>query len=443
MCPVNSKASCSDPKALSCSFRGCGPLPTVPALKATSLAFLGTPERSLSGASTSLVCRSQTERKLTVTLGSALNPDNIIVLDQEQVDASVKEPPIPDWCPTENCVATGNAAFMQESNADLMTNCYTGGYLGTNFNPRMLAAQPRCAKATSITYNDTRGGYVWEPSTEYETCAQSNGEPCPHQVPKSCPVADCLQASLPWTDPEVPGLIHTGCSYAQKAKVFSEKELRCPKKTEVTIVDGEIHFDTFFRASKMEACDTVDKITDPCPQLVPTLMKKKKAAKKNAEKSHQFQIEACQDGFEFLAMDNQSTTALTLYLAFDGSFLKDSYELLRLYELEALPDKSKACLQVNKFQHLHNILTNLQHFNIFHKIAIFSQRCNISRWSADSVDQTPYLSHLPISLNSFSRNVMENSISGASLISASQNLANAGTWMSLRLTKMRQRQSSL
>merc|ERR1712223_1223473 len=102
----------------------------------------------------------------------------------------------------------------------------------------MLAAQPRCAKATSITYNDTRGGDVWEPSTEYETCTQSNGEPCPHLVPKSCPVADCLQASLPWTDPEVPGLIHTGCSYAQKAKVFSEKELRCPKKSEVTIVDG-------------------------------------------------------------------------------------------------------------------------------------------------------------------------------------------------------------
>ena len=105
----------------------------------------------------------------------------------------------------------------------------------------------------------------------------------------------------------------------------------------------------------MEACDTVDKITDPCPQMLPTLMKKKKAAKKNDEKSHQFQIEACQDGFEFLAMDNQSTTALTLYLAFDGSFLKDSYELLRLYQLEALPDKSKACLQVNQFQNLHNI----------------------------------------------------------------------------------------
>ena len=117
----------------------------------------------------------------------------------------------------------------------------------------------------------------------------------------------------------------------------------------------------------MEACDTVDKITDPCPQLLPTLMKKKKAAKTNAEKSHQFQIEACQDGFEFLAMDNQSTTALTLYLAFDGSFLKDSYELLRLYELEALPDKSKACLKVNKFQYFHNILT-------FCNISTFSTR---------------------------------------------------------------------
>ena len=45
-------------------------------------------------------------------------------------------------------------------------------------------------------------------------------------------------------------------------------------------------------------------------------------------------------------MDNKSEEALTLYLAFDGSYLEDSYQLMRLYELEAVEDDSKACLNV-------------------------------------------------------------------------------------------------
>ena len=111
-------------------------------------------------------------------------------------------------------------------------------------------------------------------------------------------------------------------------------------------MDGQIHVETRYRFLNMEECETVDKMSEPCPQFHPRLMAKKKAAKKNAEKSHQFEIEPCQDGFKFLAMDNKSDEALTLYLAFDGSYLEDSYPLMRLYELEALEDDSKACLNV-------------------------------------------------------------------------------------------------
>ena len=345
MCPVDSTASCSDPKTLSCTFRGCGPLPKVPATKAASLSYLGTPERSLAGGSTSLLCRAETERRLTVTLASSLNPDNVIILDQEYVDNGQKEPDIPAWCPTENCFASGRSTFKVEDNEEEMTNCFTGGYRGNSFLSKMFASQPRCAKADSIVWDEARG-FVWESSGSYENCIKSNGQPCPHLVPKSCPVTDCIHGSFPWTDPDVPGIIHEGCSFAEETKVFSDTELRCPKKSEVTIVNGQIHVETLYRFSNMEACETVDKMSEPCPQFNPRLMAKKKAAKKNAERSHQFEIEPCQDGFKFLAMDNKSEEALTLYLAFDGSYLEDSYQLMRLYELEAVEDDSKACLNV-------------------------------------------------------------------------------------------------
>ena len=345
MCPVDSTASCADPKALSCTFRGCGPLPKVPATKASILSYLGTPERSLAGGSTSLLCRAETERKLTVTLASLLNPDNVIILDQEHVDNANNEQDIPDWCPTENCFATGRVAFKVEDNAEEMTNCFIGGYRGNNFLPTMFASRPRCAKADSIVFDEDRG-FVWESSGAYENCIESHGEACPHMVPKSCPVTDCIHGSFPWIDPDVPGIIHEGCSFAKEAKVFSGTELRCPKKSEATIVDGQIHVETLYRFSNMEECETVDQMSEPCPQFHPRLMAKKKAAKKNAEKSHQFEIELCQDGFKFLAMDNKSEEALSLYLAFDGSYLEDSYQLMRLYELEAMEDDSKACLSV-------------------------------------------------------------------------------------------------
>ena len=338
-------ASCSDPEALSCTFRGCGPLPQVPASKATSLTYLGTPERSLAGGSSMLLCRADTERKLTVTLASFLDPDIVVILDQEHVDETAEEPDSPDWCPTENCFATGKAAFQVEANEDLMTNCFTGGYHGKQFRPTMFGALPRCAKADSIVFNVTRG-YVWESSDAYEECTKSGGAPCPHTIPKGCPVSDCIHGSFPWTDPAVPGILHEGCSFAKETKVFSGTELRCPKKSVVTIVDDEIHVETVYRYSNMEECETVDPVSEPCPNFYPRLMKKKKAAKKNAEKSHQFEIESCTDGLKFLAMDNMSMEALTLYLVFDGSYLKDSYQLMRLYELEAMEDDAKACLTV-------------------------------------------------------------------------------------------------
>ena len=63
-----------------------------------------------------LLCRADTERKLTVTLASFLNPDTVVILDQEHVDDTEEEPEIPDWCPTQNCFATGKAAFKVETN---------------------------------------------------------------------------------------------------------------------------------------------------------------------------------------------------------------------------------------------------------------------------------------------------------------------------------------
>ena len=96
----------------------------------------------------------------------------------------------------------------------------------------------------------------------------------------------------------------------------------------------------------MEECKTVNKVSEPCPNIYPRLMRKKKAAKKDAEKSHQFEVESCQDGFKFLAMDNKSIEALKLYLVFVGSYLEDSYQLMRLYELEVREDTSKGCLSV-------------------------------------------------------------------------------------------------
>ena len=38
--------------------------------------------------------------------------------------------------------------------------------------------------------------------------------------------------------------------------------------------------------------------------------------------------------------------ALKLYLVFVGSYLEDSYQLMRLYELEVREDTSKGCLSV-------------------------------------------------------------------------------------------------
>ena len=345
MCPVDSKASCADPKALSCSFRGCGPLPQVPTTKATSLSYLGTHERSLAGGRTSLLCRAATELKLAVTLASLLDPDNIIVLDQEHVDDGKKEADTPDWCPTQNCFATGNAAFKVENNREEMTNCFIGGYRNNKYISNMFAAKPRCAKADSIVHDEARG-FVWGDSRAHEDCVQSNGDPCPHVVAKGCPGSNCIHPSLPWIDPDVPGLIHEGCSFAKEKKVFAGTELRCPLKSNVDVVDGQIHVKTLDRSSTMEECETVDKVSEPCPQFYPRLLTKKNAAKKNAEKSHQFQIDPCQDGFKFLAMDNKSVVALTLYLAFDGSYLEKDYQLMRLYELEALEDDSKACFSV-------------------------------------------------------------------------------------------------
>ena len=288
-------ASCSEPQALSCSFRGCGPLPKVPATKATSLSYFGTPERSLAGGSSMLLCRADTERKLTVTLASFLNPDTVVILDQEHVDDTEEEPEIPDWCPTQNCFATGKAAFKVETNEELMTNCFTGGYRGAQFLPTLFGSQPRCAKADSIVFDEVRG-YVWESSAAYEDCTKSEGQPCPNSIPKGCPVTDCIHGSFPWTEPMVPGIINEGCSFAKETKVFSGTELRCPKKSEVTVVDDEIHVETLYRYSNMEECKTVDKVSEPCPNFYPSLMKKKKATKKNAEKSHQFEIKPCQDG---------------------------------------------------------------------------------------------------------------------------------------------------
>ena len=166
MCPVDSKASCADPKALSCSFRGCGPLPQVPTTKATSLSYLGTHERSLAGGRTSLLCRAATELKLAVTLASLLDPDNIIVLDQEHVDDGKKEEDTPDWCPTQNCFATGNAAFKVENNREEMTNCFIGGYRNNKYISNMFAAKPRCAKADSIVHDEARG-FVWGDSSSH------------------------------------------------------------------------------------------------------------------------------------------------------------------------------------------------------------------------------------------------------------------------------------
>ena len=344
MCPVDSTASCADPKALSCTFRGCGPLPKVPAAKATSLSYLGTPERSLAGGTSLLLCRADTERELTVTLASFLNPDIVIILDQEHVDETEEEPEIPDWCPTKNCLATGKNAFKVEDKDDEITNCYTGGYLLKKFLPN-LWQKPRCAKADNIVLDETHG-YVLKNSGAFEHCTKSEEKPCPHQLPKGCPVADCIHRSFPWIDPKVPGIVHEGCSFAKEKKVFSGPELRCPTKSQVTIMDGKIHVETLERESKMTECKTVDKLSEPCPNFYPGLMTKKKAGKKNAEKTHQFKIEPCKDGFKFLAMDNKSVEALSVYLVFDGSYLKDSYELMRLYELEAVEDDAKACLTV-------------------------------------------------------------------------------------------------
>ena len=38
-----------------------------------------------------LLCRADTERKLTVTLASFLNPDTVVILDQEDVDDAEEE----------------------------------------------------------------------------------------------------------------------------------------------------------------------------------------------------------------------------------------------------------------------------------------------------------------------------------------------------------------
>ena len=272
-----------------------------------------------------------------------MDPDNVIVLDEEEIDKNQGDPAVPDWCPHQNCFATGEAGFVVENRLEVLSNCFTGGYIGKNFNPNKYTDQPRCAKADSIVFDENRGLFVWKNSAvAFEECTKSNGDPCPHFVPKGCPASDCIQRSFPWVDPAVPGIFHQGCSYANGKNVFSSSELRCPKKSEVIIADGEIQVDT----TKMEACTTVDKVSEPCQNLLPRLMTKKKAAKKNAEKSHQFEIESCKDGFKFKAMDNKSEEALKLYLVFDGSYLKDSYQLMRLYELEALEDPSKACLTV-------------------------------------------------------------------------------------------------
>ena len=229
MCPVDSTASCSNPKALSCTFRGCGPLPEVPASKTASLSYLGTPERSLAGGSTSLLCRAETERRLTVTLASSLNPDNIIILDQELVDNAKEESDIPDWCPSENCFATGRAAFKVEDNEEEMSNCFTGGYRSKSFLPTMFASQPRCAKADSIVLDEDRG-FVWESSGAYENCIESNGQPCPHRVPKGCPVTDCIHKSFRGLTRMCPESTTKAARLPKRQRCFQAQNCGVPKK---------------------------------------------------------------------------------------------------------------------------------------------------------------------------------------------------------------------
>ena len=56
-----------------------------------------------------------------------------------------------------------------------MTHCFTGGYLNNNFKPNLFKGQPRCAKADSIVFNETRG-YVWGNLGAHEQCTNSDGQ---------------------------------------------------------------------------------------------------------------------------------------------------------------------------------------------------------------------------------------------------------------------------
>jgi hypothetical protein len=340
-CPGGSP--CTQPTALSCTFRGCGPLPAIPSAKEATLSYLGTQGRSLKGGTTSLVCGQGDEPRLPVVLASLASPGAVLALDLA-VEVAGTPSQAPDWCPHASCFAAGDTMFTVDDQEEDFQNCFKDGYLSGKLIQAMYNDKPKCARAATLYFNESKG-YVWESGgmSELEDCVASAGGECDSRIPKGCPVSACLSAGLPWMDPGLPGLVHYGCSYASGAQPFGKTTLHCPKKSGVDIVEDKIHVDS---ASGMEECDELDDLTQPCLNPVPTVMAKTKAAKRNKEKSHKFKLTECADGFTFNALDNKSLVTTDLYLAFDGSHLVDSYPLLRLYELEALPDESKACLRV-------------------------------------------------------------------------------------------------
>ena len=281
---------------------------------------------------------------MQVMLSSLQHPANVITLGLDEAEPAADTKTIPDWCPTESCFALGDNIFSVDNNTGIFSNCFIDGYRKGVFKKDINKLQPKCAKGASVVFNETHG-FIWNSNNmvDMETCTASGNDPCPHQIPKGCPAPECVQGSLPWGDPQVPGLIHHGCSYASGDAVFGQTSLRCPKKESVQIFEDAIHVDT---STDMESCDEVTDPEIPCSSPIPIMMELKKAKKRNQEKSHQFQVEECSDGLQFLAMDNKSESVLDMYLVFDGSYLSDSYNLMREYTMEAMADISKACFKV-------------------------------------------------------------------------------------------------
>ena len=338
-------STCTDPKPMACTFRGCEKLPEIPADKSEVLSYLGTPERSLKGGTTSLLCGAGPDvPRLPAVLSSLQNPDNVLALDQDVWQKPKGNPP--DWCPHESCFTVGTNTFRVDNYTDNFSNCFEKGYSSYTGTGKLVRdeydGEPRCAKASAMIFDGT--GYVWNsgqmPSSKdtWEECAQSGGQPCPSAIPQTCPAAECILASLPWTDPLVPGLIHYGCSYANEKGVFGGTALMCPKRSDIMLVDDRIQV---AGSAGMTACLEILEDT-PCETIVPRMMAKRKAKKK----LHVFQLKECDKGFTFLAWNTSTMATAEKYLVFDGSYLEDSYTLMRQYELAASDSESEACLEV-------------------------------------------------------------------------------------------------